>query len=52
MLQRVLHRASRRGFTCFTPDCYNLDSLAEKVEYDLFTIAAMQVIASIIVHIQ
>ena len=33
MLHRMLHRASRRGFT---PYYYDLDILAEKDQYDLF----------------
>jgi len=33
MLQKVLHRASRRGFT---PYYYDLEILAEKAQYDLF----------------
>ena len=33
LLQRVLHRASRRGFT---PYYYDLEILAEKAQYDFF----------------
>ena len=34
MLQRVLHRANHRGFTSYY---YDLEILAEKAQYDLFS---------------
>ena len=47
MLQRVLHRASCRGFT---PYYYDLDILAEKAQYDLFTIAVAKTLHASLVH--
>jgi len=45
MLQRVLHRASSRGFNTFYCD---LDTLAENADYHLFKHSCRQIIASII----
>jgi len=46
MLQKVLYRASRRGFTAYY---YNLETLAEKAQYELFRPQLLHFAASFII---